>query len=118
MLESFLESSHSEVHGAYSKQWQSVDPDHDHEEEDVQQDLDEPNEQLSVEHEYCLVLPGVLTMQVDRVEDILDKSVDDNGEKDGIFKPKHQLHASPLGEGGSVGMLDEKQVQRSQDQCK
>jgi hypothetical protein len=28
------------------------------------------------------------------------------------------LHTSPLGEGGGVGMLDEKQVQRSQDQSK
>jgi hypothetical protein len=118
IIESFLESSHSEVHGAHSKQRQSVDPDHDHKEEDVQQDLDEPNEQLSVKHEDRLVLPWVLTVQVDGVEDILDKSVDDNGEKDGILKPKHQLYTSPLGECGGVGMLDEKQVQRSQDQSK
>ena len=48
IIESFLESSHSEVHWTHSKQGQGVDPDHDDEEQDVQQDFDESNEQLSV----------------------------------------------------------------------
>ena len=50
-------------------------------------------------------------MQVDGVEDILDKGVDDNSEEDGILKSKDKLDTGSLGQGGGVGMLNEKQIQ-------
>ena len=96
IIECFFERSHGEVHGSDSEEWQSVDPDHDHEEEDVEEDLDEAYEEFSVEHEDSLVLPGVLAVQVNGVEDILDEGVDDNGEEDGILETKHQLNTGSL----------------------
>ena len=89
VVEGFLESSHCQVHWAHSKQRQGVDSDHDHKEQDVEQDLDESNEEFSIEHEHSLVLPRVLTVKVDGVEDILDEGIDDDGEKDGILESKH-----------------------------
>jgi len=65
IVKCFLEGSHGEVHRADSEQRQGVDTDHDHEEENVEQNFDEANEELCVEHEHGLVLPWVLAVQVD-----------------------------------------------------
>ena len=89
IIEGFLESSHCEIHGAHSKQRQGVDSDHDDKEQDVEQNLDESNEEFSVEHKNGLVLPRILTVKVNGVEDILDEGIDDNSEKDGILESKH-----------------------------
>jgi len=45
------------------------------------------------------------------VQDILDEGVDDDGKKDGVLKPEHQLDTGTLGQGGGVGVLDEEHVQ-------
>ena len=71
VIERFLEGPHGEVHRADGEQGQGVDPDHDDEEENVEEDLDKADKQLGVEHEHCLVLPRILRVEVDRVEDIL-----------------------------------------------
>jgi len=78
IIKCFLESPHGEVHWSDSKQRQRVDTDHYHKKQDVQKNLDEPNEEFSVKHEDSLVFPGVLTVQVNRVKDPLDNEVDDN----------------------------------------
>ena len=114
VIERLLERPHGEVHGPHREQGQGVDTDHDHEEEDVQENLDEADEQLGVEHEDGLVLPRVLAVKVDRVEDVLDDGVDHDGEQDGVLEAEHELHAGPLGEGGGVGVLDEEHVQRGE----
>ena len=111
VVKCFLEGSHGEVHWAYSEQRQGVDTDHDDEEEDVEQHFDKTNKELCVEHEDGFVLPGVLTVQVNGVEDVLDEGVDDDGEQDGVLEAKHELDTGALGEGGGVGVLDEECVQ-------
>lgn len=108
IIEGFLESSHSEVHRAHSEERQGVDSDHDNKEKDVEQNLDETNEKFSVQHKNGLVLPRILTVKVDGMQDILDKGIDYDGEKDGIFKPEHQLYTSSLSECRCIGVLDEK----------
>ena len=116
VVKCFLEGSHGEVHRAHSEQGQGVDADHDDEEEDVEQHFDKTNKEFRVEHEDSLVLPGVLTVEVDRVEDVLDEGVDHDGEQDGVLEAEHELDAGALGEGGGVGVLDEEHVQRGEDQ--
>jgi len=114
VVEGLLECPHRQVHWADGKEGQGVDPDHDDEEEDVEEHPDQSDGQLSVEHKHCLVLPRVLAVQVDGVEDVLDQGVHDNGEQDGVLKAKDQLDAGALGQSGGVGVLDEKGVQRGE----
>jgi len=115
IIECFFERPHCEVHGADSKQGEGVNSNHDHEKEDVEEDLDKTNQKLSVKHENSFVLPRVFTMEVNGVEDILDQGVDNNSQEDGVFESKHQLDTCSFCQGGSVGMLYEKQVHRRQD---
>ena len=116
VVERLLERPHGEIHRADREQGQGVDPDHDDEEEDVEEDLDKADKQLGVEHEHGLVLPGVLRMEINGMEDILDDEVDHDGQQDGVFEPKHELDACALGEGGGVGVLDEEHVEGGEDQ--
>jgi len=111
IIERLLEGAHSEVHGTNSEQRKGVDAHHDHEEEDVEKDLDEANHQLGVEHENCLVLPGSFTVKVNGVKEVLDQGVDDDGDEDGVLKPKHQLNASSFCKSAVISVLDKQSVQ-------
>ena len=50
-------------------------------------------------------------MDIDRVEDVLDDGVDDDGDEYGIFESEDELHTSPLGESALVSVLHEEPVQ-------
>ena len=116
VVERLLERPHGEIHRADGEQGQGIDPDHDDEEEDVEQHFDKTNKEFCVEHEDGFVLPGVLTVEVNGVEDVLDEGVDDDGEQDGVLEAKHELDTGALGEGGGVGVLDEEHIQGGEDQ--
>ena len=118
VVERLLERPHRKIHRPDGEQGQGVDPDHDDEEEDVEEHPDQSDCQLGVEDEHCLILPGVLAMKVDGVEDVLNQGVHDDGEEDGVLKAKHQLHARSLGQRGGVGVLDEKCVHWGKHQGK
>ena len=53
--------------------------------------LDEADDELCVEHEDGFVVPWVLTVQVDAVKDVLDQSVGDDREQDGVLEAEHEL---------------------------
>lgn len=116
VIERFLEGPHGEVHRADGEQGQGVDPDHDDEEENVEEDLDKADKQLGVEHEHGLVLPRILRVEVDRVEDILDHQVNHDGQQDGVLEPEHELDTGALGQGRGVGVLDKEHVEGGEDQ--
>lgn len=117
IIERLLEGSHGEVHGADCEERKGVDAHHDHEEENVEEDLDEANDKLSVQHEDCLALPGSFTVEVNGVEEILDQGVDNDGNQDGVLKTKHQLDAGSLGESAVVSVLDEQSIQGCKEDC-
>lgn len=50
-------------------------------------------EELSVEHVDRLVVPGVLTLQVDGVQEVLDEGGQDHGEQDGVLAETHRQQA-------------------------
>ena len=54
-----------------------------------------------------LVLPWVLAVQVDAVQDVLDQGVEHDGEQDRVLEPEHQLHRGALGGrgGGHYGPI-------------
>jgi len=43
-------------------------------------------EELGVEHVDGLVVPGILTLQVDGVQNILDEGRQDHGQEDGVLR--------------------------------
>lgn len=43
-------------------------------------------EEFCVEHIDSLVVPGILTLQVNSVQDVLDEGCQDHGQQDGILK--------------------------------
>ncbi len=47
--------------------------------------------QFSVEHENGLVVPRILAVQVDAVQDVLDQRVGDDRQQDSVLKTKDQL---------------------------
>lgn len=47
-------------------------------------------EKLCVEHVNRLVVPGVLTLQVDGVQKVLDEGGQDHGEQDGVLKERQR----------------------------
>lgn len=55
-------------------------------------------EELSVEHVDRLVVPGILTLQVDGVQEVLDEGGQDHGEQDGVLGERHgrQAQTFPL----------------------
>ena len=53
--------------------------------------LDKPNDELGVKHEDSFVVPRVLTVKVDAVQDVLDEGVGDDCQQHCVLKPEHQL---------------------------
>lgn len=47
--------------------------------------------QFSIEHENGLVVPRILAVQVDAVQDVLDQRVGDDRQQDSVLKTKDQL---------------------------
>lgn len=62
VVEGLFKGSGREVHWADREERQSVDADHDDNENPVQNDLDQTNDEFSVQHENGLVLPRVLAV--------------------------------------------------------
>ncbi|KAJ8957676.1 hypothetical protein NQ318_017568 [Aromia moschata] len=86
VAERLLEVPYRVVHGPEREQRQRVDPDHDGDEGDVEDDLDQAHYELGVEQEHRLVVPRHLAVQVHRVQGVLDGNVDDDGEEDGVLR--------------------------------
>ena len=70
----------------------------DEKEEDVEEHPNQGDSQFCVEHKDCFILPEVLAVQVDGVEDILDQRVHDNSEQNGILKAEDKLDTGSLGQ--------------------
>lgn len=68
------------------------------------------HDQLSVQKKYSLVVPWILTVQINGVKRISDSDIDDNSKEDSIFKSKYQLHRRTLGDCGLVSMAHKIQV--------
>lgn len=107
IIKSFLEGPSCQVHGPDCEQRQRVDPDHDNDEQPVQNDLDEADDQLGVEHEHGFVFPRVLAVEVDAVQHVLDQRVGHDREQNGVLKAEHELHRGPFREGGLIRVEDE-----------
>ena len=114
-MDSFFESPHGKIHRADSKEGQGIDTNHDKEKEEVEESPDKADEQLCIEIQHSLVLPGVFKVQVNAVEDILGKEIDSDCQKDGVLKPKHYLDTGTLVDDADVGILDEEHVHGGED---
>lgn len=63
-----------------------MDFDHERHECQVEDDAEEAENEVAVEHEDALVLPWVLALQVDAVEDVFEKCAYDCHKQYGILK--------------------------------
>lgn len=53
-------------------------------------------EELSVEHVNCLVVPGILTLQVNRVQKVFNEGRQHHGQQDGILWGTERRHLEVL----------------------
>ena len=78
--------------------------------------LDTPNDELGIEHEDGLVLPGILGVKVDPMQDVLNEGVGHDGEEDGVLEAEDELHRGTLAQGGVVGHVDEVGVECGEEE--
>jgi len=70
VLALLVEGSHRHVDISYDVQWETVTNQNDHKEHEVGHELDKVCDQIQIEQQHGLVLPGFLAPHVDRVEHI------------------------------------------------
>lgn len=87
---------------------------HNGHEGDVQEHFDEACEELSVEHVDGLVVPRILTLQVDGVQNVLDEGRQNHSQQDGILESKNKLDRSSSGNNAVAGMVNKQEVHGSQ----
>ncbi len=77
VVESLAERAYREVYGPNGEQRELVYFDHDRHERDV--NTHETQHQITVQHVNTRVLPGILVLQVDGVQHVLDERDEDIG---------------------------------------
>ena len=86
VVECLLERAQRHVHGPYGEERKRVYLDHERHEYEVEEDAQEAEHQVGVQHVDALVLPRILVLQVDRVQQVARQRAHDVREQYGILK--------------------------------
>jgi len=92
-----------------------VDLDHKRHKRKVKNNPEEAEHEITIEHEDALILPRVVTLQVDRVQQVLEERADHSDKQDGVLEAEHQLDRGALDEGVCVGGVDEVHVEEEKE---
>lgn len=85
VVEWLLERTHRQIHGPNGKERERMNFDHERHERKIEDDPEEAQYEVTVEHEDALVLPRVLVLQVDCVQQILYWRAQNVNEQYGIL---------------------------------
>ena len=111
VVKGFLERTQRQVHGPNSEQRERVDLNHQRHECEVENDTGEAEHQIAIEHKDALVLPGILVLQVNGMQKVLEERAEHVYQQDGVLEAEHELNRGAFGQCVVVGDVDEVQVE-------